>query len=131
MPAHQTIPAEHRGAEHLANERTFLAWVRTSIAVISLGFVMARFSLWLKELSAGVGGPPSPAWRTGVSMKMGEIMMVFGGILPILAAWRYHVVNRAIDRGAATVDKWLVVLVTVVVATLAAAISAYMLFTGK
>src|SRR5438094_5401281 len=42
-------------AEILANERTFLAWVRTSIAVMSLGFVIARFSLWMREMSSGVG----------------------------------------------------------------------------
>ena len=36
--------------ELLANERTFLAWVRTSIAVMGLGFVVARFGLWIQEL---------------------------------------------------------------------------------
>lgn len=131
MPARHTIPAEHRGTEYLANERTFLAWVRTSIAVISLGFVMARFSLWLNELPGGPSGAASPARHTGLSMKMGDAMMVFGGILPLLAAWRYHVVNRSIDRGVATADRWLVVMVTVVVATLAGAISIYMFVTGK
>ena len=39
--------------EYLANERTFLAWIRTSIAVISLGFVIAKFSVWLNELASG------------------------------------------------------------------------------
>lgn len=131
MPSRQSIPTEHRGAEYLANERTFLAWVRTSIAVVTLGFVMARFSLWLKELPGGLGGPPSSTRQAGISMKMGQIMMIFGGTLPILAAWRYHVVNRAIDRGAASADRWLVVLVTVLVAALAAAISIYMFLTGK
>ena len=32
--------------EHLANERTFLAWVRTSIAIIAFGFVIEKFSLF-------------------------------------------------------------------------------------
>ena len=132
QPLEKEIPAERRGTEYLANERTFLAWIRTSIAVISLGFVMARFSLWLKELSINVGGAArAPIPHTGVSLKMGELMMVFGGILPILAAWRYHVVNRAIDEGLARADRWLVVLVTVVVAILAAAMSIYMFVTGK
>ena len=64
-------------------------------------------------------------------MKMGEVMMVFGGVLVILAAWRYHVVNRAIDRGVATADRWLVGLVTPLLAALAAATSVYMLIRGK
>jgi uncharacterized membrane protein YidH (DUF202 family) len=39
--------------EILANERTFLAWVRTSIVVMSLGFIIARFSLWMREMVFG------------------------------------------------------------------------------
>ncbi|HQT34040.1 MAG: YidH family protein [Thiobacillus sp.] len=46
------IGDEKRATEYLANERTFLAWIRTSIAIISLGFVVAKFSLWLRELAA-------------------------------------------------------------------------------
>lgn len=45
------IGDEKRATEYLANERTFLAWIRTSIAIISLGFVVAKFSLWLRELA--------------------------------------------------------------------------------
>ena len=41
---HREIPEEHRAAQHLDNERTFLAWVRTNVALISLGFVLARLS---------------------------------------------------------------------------------------
>jgi len=41
-------------SEILANERTFLAWVRTSIAVMSLGFVIARFNLWIREVAIRV-----------------------------------------------------------------------------
>jgi len=39
------VQEEKLATEFLANERTFLAWVRTSIAVISLGFVVAKFGL--------------------------------------------------------------------------------------
>ena len=42
------IAEEKRATEYLANERTFLAWIRTSIAIISLGFVVAKCSLWLR-----------------------------------------------------------------------------------
>jgi putative membrane protein len=45
------VPASKFENELLANERTFLAWLRTSIAVMSLGFVVARFGLWLRELA--------------------------------------------------------------------------------
>jgi uncharacterized membrane protein YidH (DUF202 family) len=41
-------PADH-SQQHLANERTFLSWLRTSIALIGLGFIVARFGLFLRE----------------------------------------------------------------------------------
>ena len=39
----EQIPGDRRATEYLASERTFLAWIRTSIAVVSLGFVVAKF----------------------------------------------------------------------------------------
>ena len=49
---HREIPEAHRASEHLDNERTFLAWVRTNIALIGLGFVMARLSPTLETAGA-------------------------------------------------------------------------------
>src|SRR5438876_1468199 len=85
-------------AEILANERTFLAWVRTSIAVMSLGFVIARFSLWMREMSSGAN-PAMRVRHTGISEVLGECMIGLGGVLTVFAAWRYRVVTRAIERG--------------------------------
>ena len=42
---------DKKATEYLANERTFLAWIRMSIAIISLGFVIAKFDVWLRELA--------------------------------------------------------------------------------
>src|ERR671933_327093 len=57
--------SQDRSTQFLANERTFLAWLRTSIAIIGLGFVVARFSLFLREfgfvLSQGSGNTNSSA----------------------------------------------------------------------
>jgi putative membrane protein len=38
-------------SDHLANERTYLAWIRMGIAIIALGFVVARFGRFLREFS--------------------------------------------------------------------------------
>jgi putative membrane protein len=43
---------------YFAAERTFLAWIRTGLALMGFGFVVARFGLFLNELSAARGGPP-------------------------------------------------------------------------
>jgi inner membrane protein YidH len=40
-----------RHSDHAANERTFLAWVRTGIAIIALGFVVEKFNLFVRTLA--------------------------------------------------------------------------------
>lgn len=123
-----TDPSKH-GTEYLANERTFLAWVRTCIAIVTLGFVVAKFSVWLHELGVELGSPQAATHRNA-SMLIGLAMMAFGGILSLLSAWRYHSVNRAIEAGALKADIKLVVLVAVAVAALSAAIMLDILLTS-
>lgn len=121
---------EKRATEYLANERTFLAWIRTSIAIISLGFVVAKFSLWLNQLAAQLQ-PQTHAPQLGASMPIGVAMMAVGGLLAILAAWRYHKVNRAIEAGSVRADRRLVIAVTVMVTLLCGALIVYMLFLAR
>jgi uncharacterized membrane protein YidH (DUF202 family) len=47
------LPEDKRATEYLANGGTFLAWIRTSIAVISLGFVIAK---WVKDPISSLRG---------------------------------------------------------------------------
>ena len=129
-PQQATIDEAKRATEYLANERTFLAWIRTSLAIISLGFVVAKFSLWLRELAAQLA-PQMQTSQAGASMPIGVTMMALGGVLAVLAAWRYHVVNRAIEHGNVSADRGLVILVTVMVALLCAAMIVYMLLTAQ
>ena len=124
------IDESKRATEYLANERTFLAWIRTSVAVISLGFVLARFSVWVRELSAQ-RQPQVQVHRGGISLPIGVAMMILGGALTILAAWRYHVVNRNIEHGKVSADRGLVVLVTVMVALLSVGMIVFALLTAK
>lgn len=125
-----TIDETRRATEYLANERTFLAWLRTGIAIISLGFVVAKFSLWLHELALGLG-PRVQTYQSGASMPIGLAMMALGGLVTVLAAWRYHIVNRAIDRGIVSADRGLIILVTVMVTVLCVAMMGYLLVTAQ
>jgi uncharacterized membrane protein YidH (DUF202 family) len=56
---------------------------------------------------------------------MGMGMIAFGGALALLAAWRFHVVNRQIDAGRVSVDRGLVMLVAVALSLLAVAMMIY------
>ena len=121
---------DRRATEYLANERTFLAWIRTSIAIISLGFVVAKFSVWLNELAAKL--QPGVAFhRSGASMPIGVSIMALGGLLAMLAAWRYDVVNRAIASGVVRPDRSLMLVVTAMVMMMCVAMIVYMLLTAQ
>jgi putative membrane protein len=115
----KAVPEDRLATEYLANERTFLAWIRTSVSIISLGFVIAKFRIWMQDMAPG-----SPMHRTaGVTREsslVGIAMVSLGALLAILAAWRYHVVNRQIEAGKVAADRGLIMLVTVLVAGLAA-----------
>ena len=129
-PPTRRMADDRSATEYLANERTFLAWVRTSIAIISLGFVLAKFDVWLSQLAArlepGVQSQPAVA-----SMPIGLAVVGLGGGLAILAAWRYQVVNREIASGVVLPAHRLVVLITVLVGVLCASVIAQTLFTLK
>lgn len=119
------VAPKQLAAEYLANERTFLAWVRTAIAVITLGFVVAKFGLWLSEFA--LTSAQFARIRTGASIPVGIGMMLFGGLLIVLAAWRYHVVNGQIERGEVKADRGLIILVTLLVLVLSLVMTAYLL----
>jgi putative membrane protein len=120
----QELPDDKKATEHLANERTFLAWVRTSVSIMSLGFVVAKFGLWLRELSSQLHSA-APTSGSGLSGPIGMGMIAFGGALAVMAGWRFHVVNRQIDRGMVSVDRGLVGLIVIVLAALAVLMMAY------
>ena len=125
-----SVPREHHAAEFLANERTFLAWIRTSIAVVSLGFVVARFSVWLRQLTFQIH-PGAQVSHIGVSLPFGLAMMALGAIFAPLAAWRYHVVNKKIEEDQVTADRGLIILITVLVALLAIGVIVYLSILGS
>jgi putative membrane protein len=87
---------EARATDVLANERTYLAYVRTALAFIAFGFVIARFSLFAREFAELAGGGKVAA---GVSTRFGTGMAFFGIVLAIFGAWRYAATDRGLREG--------------------------------
>ncbi len=90
--------------DHLANERTFLAWMRTAITIIALGFVVAKFGILLRE----VGGARVHSGTAEAGGVVG-VGLVFGGMLTAaLGAMKFLQIRRDIEmdvvRFSVTID---------------------------
>ena len=128
------VPDDKKATEHLANERTFLAWVRTSIAVGSLGFVVAKFGLWLERmtmLSPDEASLSHHRHALGWSLPIGAGMMIVGALLTVLAAWHFRRTTRDIEAGKVIPTVRLVVSVSALVTLLVAVMVVYLLASAR
>ncbi len=89
-------------SDHAANERTFLAWVRTGIAVIAFGFVIERFNLFLIAIAGSA--PLQAAERVRIDRLSGPLgrydglaLIAAGLAIIVLAALRFVRTGRLID----------------------------------
>ncbi len=82
--------------DHAANERTFLAWIRTGVALMAFGFAIARFGLFLREMAA-IRTPPQAASQLG-SAWFGVAMVVLGLVTNVFATVRYMRIRKALDE---------------------------------
>jgi putative membrane protein len=105
-----------------ANERTLLAWVRTSIALMTFGFVIARIGVWLRALSHGEHAVQElgTAW-------IGGLFVTLGVVANAIAVVRYTSARRAIREDREIPDAWFPALLGVLVTIFGAVIGAYLL----
>jgi putative membrane protein len=86
----------NRYSDHAANERTFLAWVRTAIAVVAFGFLIERFDLFLRFAARDVAhGAAPPHW--GAANFIGILFVVIGLAMVVISAVRFFRTEKAID----------------------------------
>jgi uncharacterized membrane protein YidH (DUF202 family) len=86
--------------DHLANERTFLAWIRTSIGIMAFGFVVEKFALFIKKIAYFFGKSSlvqalPETW--GYSTIFGIGLVAMGALMGLLAFIRYKKVEREIE----------------------------------
>ncbi len=82
--------------DHLANERTFLAWVRTSVGLMAFGFVVVKFSLFVRQLSLLLHKEISVS-QGGFSSIVGIFIVAFGILIGLFSYMRYVTVERQIE----------------------------------
>jgi putative membrane protein len=90
--------------DHAANERTFLAWVRTGIAVIAFGFVIEKFNLFLSTIASAAVGDAARRAHELTSRPLGRyegLAFMFGGVaIVLLATTRFVRTARLLDDSA-------------------------------
>jgi putative membrane protein len=111
-----------------AAERTLLAWIRTGLALMGFGFVVARFGLFLREIAAVGRGSQNSSY--GWSLGIGTGLVILGIMVTLLAARQHQRILHRLDRREDYVaPRWsLGVIVAVVLAILGAAMVGYLLF---
>ena len=108
-----------RTRDHLANERTYLAWMRTAIALIGFGVLIARLRYLVSPDVPGTG----QGWLVGLGLSS------IGLITVLLSTWHYFAVLNAIERNTYEPNSRWVILFSLVVTLLGAGVL-YVLFSA-
>jgi putative membrane protein len=114
-------------SDYLAAERTFLAWIRTGLALMGFGFVVARFGLFLQALR--IDTPDSTARASSFSPWFGTVLIVLGIIVMAWCAWGHARLVSDWKRSQAVVPRpsRLLTIVSLVLAALGLAMAIYLI----
>lgn len=105
-----------RVRDHLANERTYLAWMRSAIALMGFGVLIVRLRLLRPPLAPQ---PPGSGW------KLGLVFSLVGLVTVLLSTQHYFAVRHDIDEDTyEPADRW-VILFSLAVLTLGAGVIYY------
>lgn len=117
-----------KASDHLANERTYLAWIRTSISVIVFGFVVAKFGITLREFLQlrGVNERSS-----GLSLAIGAGFMVMGIFMSVISCVRYQRTRSMLEAGEFRPADRVVTALSAIAAAFGVILVAYLIYTSR
>ncbi|MFY9805136.1 MAG: DUF202 domain-containing protein [Candidatus Acidiferrales bacterium] len=118
-------------SDYLAAERTFLAWIRTGIALMGFGFVVARFGLFLQEFQ--VVQPNAHVHSSWLSLVFGTVLIAIGVAVNIFSTWQHVRLVRGLNLGGTAYRRpsSLAIAVALVLAVIGVALAVYLtLFRG-
>lgn len=111
---------------HLANERTFLAWVRTSIGIMAFGFVVVKFSLFVKQISLLLG-KEIVMYQHGYSTIVGIVLVAVGMLTAILSYIRYKNIEKQLKAGHYENSSLLMTLLTIFISLISVFLIVYLI----
>jgi putative membrane protein len=122
------VENSNRASDHLANERTFLAWVRTGAAIVVFGFAIGRFSIAMRQLTALQG---HAVRSVGISVVMGSFTIVAGVALVVAGLVRYRKTRAQLSAGTFEPAGFVVDLITIVTVVLGLVLAGYLIYAEK
>ncbi|MGB2671876.1 MAG: DUF202 domain-containing protein [Candidatus Acidiferrum sp.] len=113
--------------DHLANERTFLAWIRTGVAIVVFGFAIGRFAIAIRQWME-VEGQGRVIASQGVSVWLGTVA-IFAGVGVCLAGLaRYRRTRDQLNAGRFEPAGFVIDLVAIVTVLFGLALAAYLVY---
>ncbi|HEY4362151.1 MAG TPA: DUF202 domain-containing protein [Bryobacteraceae bacterium] len=128
-----TNPRENpnRARDHLANERTFLAWVRTGISIVVFGFAIGRFAIAIRQFLELQGRTSGAERQTaGLSVWFGTAAIVAGVLLTLAGLFRYHQTRRQLEEGNFQPSGFIIDLVALLTALFGVGLAGYLIYIG-
>lgn len=116
--------------DHLANERTFLAWIRTAIGIMGFGFVVVKFSLFVKQVTAVLGKNLS-IHQTGDSRDIGIFLVAMGAFVVISSYLSYMNTKKQLDEGKYYHSTLFVKIITILIGVVSIVLLVYLVKTTK
>ena len=118
----------NRFKDHAANERTYLAWIRTAIAVMAFGFIVEKFDIFLLYITHTVGN--TVRFRSSVSIEYIGLGLMLASVLIIVGSTlRFLNYEKAIESDSAQPyqSKWSSIVLAVIMLFFALFLLTYMI----
>jgi len=113
--------------DHLANERTFLSWIRTSLGIMGFGFVVVKFSLFMRQITAMLSPQQSEPAPHGYSSEVGTAIVIIGAITALLAYLKYRKIGKQIEEGAFVPSSSIISVIAILIAVIGFILSGYLI----
>ncbi len=96
-------PSLSKPTDHMANERTFLAWIRTSVGIMAFGFVVERFALFIKQITfyfstQAQASPALSAAHQKYSSIFGIFLVALGALMGLFSFMSYRKVEKQLEE---------------------------------
>lgn len=102
-----------------------MAWIRTGIAIMAFGFVVAKFSLFIRQFGLVMHSDNLTIIHKGYSSYIGLAILVIGSLIIPVAYYRYKQVNNQISSGSFSESYFLPILLTILISLVSVSLIVY------